>query len=193
MKIFRIIFYYFYSHYLIKRYAYKREKFEDRDVLERIIFPYILSRKNPKKVLDIGREDYEEFYNKFFIGKELWTIDIDPKRKEFGAENHVVDNVVNLKKHFKNDYFDLIIMNGVFGWGLNEPDQIEKTFSAIYDILKKDGIFVFGWNDIKDLTPVPLNQIKALKKFQPYFFKPLKSVQFKTKTGEHTYNFFIKK
>ena len=51
---------------LIKKYAYNRKEFEDRDVLERIIFPYVLAYFNPKKILDIGREDYQEFYTIFF-------------------------------------------------------------------------------------------------------------------------------
>ncbi len=191
-RLMRTIFYFFYSRYLIKKYAYKRPKFEDRDILERIIFPYVLVRFNPKKILDIGREDYQWFYNKFFIGRELWTIDIDPERQEFGAHNHIVDDVANLKKHFKDNYFDFIIMNGVFGWGLNDKEAIEKTFAAIYDILAPGGIFVFGWNDVEDLTPVPIKNIKALQRFKYFYFKPLKSNTFKAKNGKHTYNFYIK-
>jgi SAM-dependent methyltransferase len=178
---------------LIKEYAYERLEFEDRDVLERIIFPNILAYNNPKKILDIGREDYQQFYNEFFKGKELWTIDRNPKRKEFGAENHITDNVANLKKHFKDNYFDFILMNGVFGWGLNKKEDIEKTFQAIYDILRPGGVFIFGYNAVPDLTPVPLTEIEALKKFNPFYFKPLKGSTFKANTGEHTYNFYQKK
>ncbi len=192
MLIFRIIYYFFYSRYLIKKYTYQRPKFEDRDVLERIIFPYILSRFNPRRILDIGREDYQKFYNLFFRGRELWTLDKDPDRREFGAANHIVDDVTNLKKHFTQNYFDFILLNGVFGWGLNNKKDIEKTFAAIYTILKDGGLFVFGWNDTKDLTPVPLNEIEALTHFKPFYFKPLSGTTFKAKTGEHTYKFYTK-
>jgi len=192
MLLFRIIYYFFYSRYLIKKYAYKRPKFEDRDVLERIIFPYVLSRLNPQRILDIGREDYQQFYNLFFQNRELWTIDKNPERREFGAKNHIIDDVANLKKYFSSNYFDFILMNGVFGWGLNDKEAIEKTFAAIYDILKPNGLFVFGWNDIEDLTPVPLNKIKALAKFKPFYFKPLHGTTFKAKTNKHTYGFYIK-
>ena len=191
-KIIRIIYYFFYSRYLIKKYTYKREKFEDRDVLERIILPYVLAHHNPQKILDIGREDYQFFYNLYFKNKELWTLDFDPERKEFGAENHIIDDVVNVSQHFKKNELDFVLMNGVFGWGLNDEEKIEKSFSGIYDILAPGGIFILGWNDVKDLTPLPLDQIKALKKFQVYKFPPLKTSQFKAKTGEHTYNFYQK-
>ena len=189
---FRYLFYYPYSLSLIKKYAYEREKFEDRDVLERIIFPYVLSFHNPKKVLDVGREDYQAFYNHFFKGRELWTLDKDPERREFGAKNHISGNASKLDKYFKKNYFDLVIMNGVFGWGLNDKKIIEKSFNSVYKILKKGGIFILGWNDTPDLAPVHLETLESLKRFKKYHFKPLKTHSFKCKTGEHTYNFYIK-
>jgi len=173
---------------LIKKYAYKRESFEDRDVLERIIFPYILARFNPKKILDIGREGYQEFYNEFFRGRELWTIDIDPAKNEFGSIHHITDDAANLKKYFKNNNFDFILMNGVLGWGLNTKNKINATFNAIYDILKPGGIFILGYND--DI--VPLNEIAWLKKLKPYKFKPLDNDTFTCINGNHTYKFYTK-
>lgn len=192
LKPFRYLFYPLYTFYLIKRYTYKREKYEDRDILERIIFKYVLIHLDPKTILDIGREDYEHFYNKFFIGRKMWTIDLDPQKEEFGADNHIIDNVVNLQKHFQNNFFDLIIMNGVFGWGLNEKNEIELALNAVYDTLKPGGLFIFGWNDIKGSVPIPLEEITALKKFKAFHFPPLKGTSFKAINGEHTYNFFIK-
>jgi len=179
---------------LIKEYAdYEREEFEDRDCLERIILPYVLAHYDPQRTLDIGREDYQSFYNLYFEGRELWTLDFDPKRKKFGSKGrHITDDVANVGSHFEKDYFQFILMNGVFGWGLNDPIKIEQTFNAIYDLMTPGAVFILGWNDIKDLTPVPLDQIEALKKFKPLDFPPMATCQFKAKNGEHTYNFYIK-
>ncbi|NTU98441.1 methyltransferase domain-containing protein [Candidatus Falkowbacteria bacterium] len=170
---------------------HEREEFEDRNVLERIIFPNVLAAYEPQSVLDIGREDYQQFYNEFFEGRELWTMDRRPTRVEFGAEHHISADVVTLKKHFKNNYFDLIIMNGVFGWGLNDPKKIEKTFAAIHDILKPGGVFIFGYNDWPN-KPMEIEAIENLKKLKPLYFEPLKGEKFKCVNGEHTYRFFIK-
>ncbi len=189
MKLFRIIYYKFLAKRLIKKYTYPREKYEDRDVLERIIFPYILGHLNPKKILDVGREDYEKFYNLYFKHKEFWTIDNDPAQKKFGAKNHIIDDVINIKKYFSDNYFDLIIINGVFGWGLNEENKVQKAFMSIYEILRPEGILVFGWND----DVVPIEKISGLNKLKPYYFKPLKTDKFKCINGNHTYNFYIKK
>lgn len=192
-KKLRAMFYPIYADLLVREFACdERFIFEDRELLERIIFPYLLILKNPRRILDIGREAYEKFYNLFFIGRELWTIDRNPSHKNFGSKNHIIDNVVNLKKHFKNRYFDLVIMNGVFGWGLNQKKDIETAIKGIYDVLKTNGILIFGWNDALDTKPIPLEHIQALKQFKPYYFKPFKGINFKASTNSHIYNFYNK-
>lgn len=180
------------SYYIVKKNLFTREKYNDRNVLERIIFPFILSHFNPKTILDVGREDYQGFYNDFFTGRELWTMDVDPERKEFGAKNHITDSCTMVEKHFKKDYFDFILMNGVMNWGLNRPDSIEKAITGIYNILKPGGIFVLGWNDFHDVEQVKPEQINAFKNFRAYKFPPLKTAKFECVNGEHIYNFYIK-
>src|SRR3989339_1145202 len=184
IKLFKKIYYYFF----IKKITYNRNKNDDRYILEEIIFPFILTNYNPQKILDIGREDYEIFYNEFFKNRELWTIDIDPKRREFGAKNHITDNVVNLEKYFKNNTFDFILFNGVYGWGLNKEKDVQDAFNAIFNILKKGGILVFGWND----EVVPFSKINGLLKLEPFYLKPLRGTSFTCNNGAHHYNFFIK-
>lgn len=171
---------------------YKRDKYEDRNVLEEIIIPNVLAEFEPQTILDIGREPYQSFYNEFFAERTLWTIDINPKRKKYGAENHICDSIHNLKKYFKNNFFDFVLMNGVIGWGLNDVKKIEEAIASIYKTLHKDGLFIIGWNDKKDLVPIRLEKIKALKKFKKYYFAPLKADEFKCINGKHTYSFFVK-
>ena len=191
MKLIKQIYYKIKCKKIIKKHAdYKREKYEDRNVLENIIFPHILACLNPKTILDIGREDYQVFYNNFFENRELWTLDFNPKHKEFGSNNrHIVDDVANLKKHFKNNYFDFILMNGVFGWGLDDKEKIQTAFDGIYEILKPNGIFILGYND----EIFPFEKINGLNKLKKYNFKPLKKSSFECINGNHTYNFYIKK
>jgi len=170
----------------------RRHRYDDRRVLEQIIIPFVLSRFEPQTVLEVGREPYQAFYNEFFVGRELWTIDWDTAKAQFGAKNHIVDNAANLEDHFPARYFDFVLMNGVFGWGLNERQAIEKAFTAVHTVLASDGIFVLGWNDTPDLVPVPLDEVQALKLFRPYSFALLNGTTFKCSTYEHTYSFFVK-
>jgi ubiquinone/menaquinone biosynthesis C-methylase UbiE len=190
MHLFRKIYYYFLTKKIIKKNVhYQREKYEDRNVLEAIIFPYVLDRFDPKTILDIGREDYQKFYNDFFKNRELWTIDSNPERKKYGSpEKHITDNVSNLKKYFQNNHFDFILMNGVLGWGLDSDKAINRTFNAIYEILKPEGIFILGWND----SPLDLDKIEGLNKLKKFNFKPLNTDHFRCVNGNHQYGFYIK-
>jgi SAM-dependent methyltransferase len=189
MNIFRKIYFKLFAHKIVRENVdYKRDKHEDRSVLETIIFPHVLSKFNPQTILDIGREDYQHFYNSFFKNRTLWTLDFNPKREEFGADNHITDDVANLKKHFHDNEFDFVLMNGVFGWGLNKAKPVEEAFNAIYDILKPGGLFILGYNS----APIPLEKINGLNKLKKYFFPPLKGETFECSNGDHKYNFYIK-
>ncbi|MCU0914110.1 MAG: hypothetical protein MUC88_06060 [Planctomycetes bacterium] len=137
-------------------------------------------------------EPYEAFYNEFCVGRELWTIDWDATRRPSGACNHVVDNVVNLRDHFSEAYLDLVLMKGVFGWGLNEKGAIERAFAAVHAVLTPGGIIVLGWNDTPGLVPVPLERVQALRQFTPYYFPPLRGTSFWCSTAAHAYSFFVK-
>jgi SAM-dependent methyltransferase len=118
-------------------------------------------------------------------------MDFDPKRKKWGAKNHLTGDAADVGELFAKDYFDVVFMNGVFGWGLNEPKQIEKSFAGIYKILKPGGFFVLGYNDW-DVLPMQPTEIKALKKLKPFVFPPLQTEKFKCINGEHTYRFYKK-
>jgi hypothetical protein len=171
----------------------KRIKRDDRNILETVIIPYVLAERDPGRVLDIGREEYEHFYNQFFAGRELWTMDIDPERTDFGSKGrHITDSVANVREHFNPDYFGFVLMNGVFGWGLNQKDEIEKALSGIYECLVPDGLLVFGYNKTRELTPVALEDLKALKRFEQVKLPVLRSRSYTCATGEHTYNFYQK-
>jgi SAM-dependent methyltransferase len=172
--------------------SHRRHKYDDRRILEQIIIPFVLSRFEPQAILEVGREPYQAFYNEFFAGRELWTIDRDAAKAQFGATNHIVDDAANLRRHFPDRYFDFVLMNGVFGWGLNERQAIERAFAAVHAILVPGGLFVLGWNDTPDLVPVALDEVQALKLFKPYSFAPLNGTSFKCSTYEHTYSFFVK-
>jgi SAM-dependent methyltransferase len=169
-----------------------RAPYDDRRVLEQIVIPFVLSRFEPETVLDIGREPYQVFYNEFFEGRELWTVDWNADRARYGAANHIVGDAAGLADHFAEDYFDFVLMNGVFGWGLNDRSAIERAFAAIHAVLSPRGLFVLGWNDTPDLVPVPLDEVESLKYFTPYCFEPLAGTTFRCETFRHTYSFYVK-
>jgi hypothetical protein len=50
---------------------------------------------------------------------------------------------------------------------------------------------VFGWDDLPERTPVPLEQIASLRLFAKHTFLPLATWRYVTQTPyKHTYDFY---
>jgi hypothetical protein len=59
--------------------------------------------------------------------------------------------------------------------------------------LRAGGYFVFGWDDIPARTPVPLDAIAALNRFERFPMPVLGSWRYLTETPyRHTYDFYRK-
>jgi SAM-dependent methyltransferase len=101
----------------------------------------------------------------------------------------------DLADHLPENYLDLIICNGVFGWGLNDKEEVEKAFLGCHQCLRQGGVLVIGWNDTPEKKPFPLENCESLSKFSPYVFPPLSTSQYQNfaeDTDKHVYNFYIK-
>ena len=163
---------------------------EDRRVLEKQIFPYFVSLPQCTKILFVGCAWYTKGYSTIFNTKDYQTLENVPTEGKYGAKKHVTDSLENITDHFDEGQLDLIICNGVFGWGLNEKPRIEKAFKGCFKCLREGGIFILGWNDIPDRRPFPVEECHSLKLFQPFVFPPLSTAQYATLTSnKHTYSF----
>lgn len=172
---------------------YMKNHQDDRLVLEDIIFPYFQNNDEFNTIISIGTDWYTKSYNKVFKKKKYWTIDMDPKKKKYGSIRHIIDSMGNLHSYFQKNEVDIIFCNGVFGWGLNKPEDIEKSFKICFDLLRKDGVFILGWNDLPQYRPIALDDVQALKLFKPLNFEPLNANTLLTKNpNRHTFNFYIK-
>lgn len=167
---------------------------EDRRVLEQVIFPYFLQSETCNDVLFVGCDWYTEGYNRWFeVAKNYWTVDVDPSSSKYGAVQHVVDGVQNIDRHFRPDAFDLILCNGVFGWGLNAKADVEQAFLACHRCLRDDGVLVVGWDAVDERCPFSLGDCASLRQFSPFTFAPLGMSEYQTDTPyRHTYTFFVK-
>jgi SAM-dependent methyltransferase len=165
---------------------------EDRRLLEQTIFPYYNSLPTIRSVLFVGCDWYTRHYGREFFGScDYWTIDVEERSRKFGSRQHVVDALENLDRHFDVQRFDLIVCNGVFGFGLDRKEQCERAFHHCHTRLKVDGHFLFGWTNVPVRVPVPLESIESLKLFQPFVFPPLGVSRYVTDTPyHHTYDFY---
>lgn len=167
---------------------------EDRRVLEQVIFPYFSSLPNIGSVLFVGCDWYTKHYEPtYFPAKNFWSIDPAPRARKFAGRRHIVAPLEELELHFGPDQFDLIICNGVYGFGLDTRSQCEKAFEVCHSRLGTGGHFVLGWDDIPARTPVPLADIESLRRFKRSAFAPLGSWRYTTDTPyRHTYDFYSK-
>ena len=94
---------------------------EDRRVLEQVIFPYIVARSDLNRILFVGCEIYTRGYAGIFRHKDYQTLDVNAQHRIYGARKHIVDSFERISEYYTEGALDVVICNGVFGWGLDDP------------------------------------------------------------------------
>ncbi len=149
-----------------------REYTPDRHVLEHVIFPALKHRDDIRRLLFVGCDWYTERYPGQFADREFWTLEKDPAKARYGARRHVVDTLTNASGHFAPQSLDAVICNGVFGWGLDTPQETEDALAACFECLRPEGLLIIGWNDVEGHRPVALETLSNLERFEPYTLSP---------------------
>lgn len=168
-------------------------KTPDRQVLEGHILPWLSRLPSFGRVLFVGCDWYTHGYRKWFKAPTYWTLDFDPAKKLYGSPLHITDSMANLARHFAPGSLDLVICNGVFGWGLDARADVEAAFAAVGSALKPGGLFLLGWNDVPEHRPLLLGSIEALKALRPQLIEPLGASQMLIDSpNRHTFNLYIK-
>lgn len=167
---------------------------EDRRVLEQIIFAHLCNEPRIQKVLFVGCDSYTAHYQRrYFANHNYWTIDPDTNCRRFGAKQHIIARLEELARFFPSGFFDLIICNGVYGWGLNSREDCEAAISQCHSCLANRGHMLIGWNDVAGRDPAPLSEVLSLSRFSRYSFPAFGSWQYVTDTlNRHTYYFYQK-
>lgn len=115
-----------------------------KPTLTRRIFNRIYESVRKKKVLFVGVADYCQNQIKWLEDNnvKVWSIDKNPEKAKYGAKNHIVDSMTNVNKYFKEDYFDVVLLLGVIGYGLDNPEEVINTFHKIKYILREEGSLI---------------------------------------------------
>jgi methyltransferase family protein len=164
----------------------------DRKILESTIIPFFVARR-VGRVLFVGTDWFTKHYDQFFPGIDYWTIEIEPGRRRFGTSQHIVDSLEHLDRHFPKAHFDLILCNGVFGWGLDDRASCEQAFQQCYECLRDEGVLMLGWNDVSEHRPFPPEAIQSLSRFARFENSPLGAWRYTMPTlSRHTYDFYTK-
>lgn len=128
--------------------------YPDRVYLREFIVADIL-RRGIKRVLSIGCRKYcVEVTNRLSAaGLDVWTLDIDPEAARWGARRHVIGDARRIDEIAQCYGFDCVILNGVFGFGIDSRADIERTLVALSRILRPGSLLVLGWNSDRAEAP----------------------------------------
>ena len=117
---------------------------EDLDIYEE--FEKLLH--NNATILDLGAGTGRTYYYFKERGHNYIGLDFSSKMRECAYEIHgnfpyILDDMVNIKKYFKNDTVDAIF--AVYSLFHLPEDNLKKLLSDIYEILKVNGVFLFSY------------------------------------------------
>lgn len=115
----------------------------DRRFLQEEIFPFFARKPAIKKVLFVGVRNYTKDYKKFFTSQEFTTIDIDARYAKFGAPGHRTVDFLMLEERGE---YDLILLNGVIGFGIDSAEQVRAAMTKVKAVAKPDAWVVVGTN-----------------------------------------------
>lgn len=144
----------------------------NRTFLEHEIFGYLNrcygSEDKHRKLLFIGIDKHNWHYHRL-LQLQFHTIEIKPKNAVYGQPgHHVVGSATQLPDHYSPETFDVVIANGLIGFGLNSPDDFELLLAGSYHILKPGGVFVLGYNNTPHRLGFAIDNVKSFQYFEPF-------------------------
>ena len=146
----------------------------DRRVLEEVILAHYAAQPGPLHLLFVGTRRYTRGVEDRLAGHRLLTLDRDPRAARWGSsQGHVVACASRAAEHFAPGSFDVVLCNGVFGWGLDRRADVEGALDGFAALLRPGGELVMGWNEVFARRPFPLEEARALARFEPLVFGPL--------------------
>lgn len=127
----------------------------DRRLLEETVLPGYAADPGLRTLLFVGCDWYTQDYAELFAPERarFRTVDIDPAKARFGAPGHVVAPMQEIDRHVAPGSVDVIIANGVYGFGIDDRAALGAAFAAAFAVLRPGGTLVLGWNDVAALAP----------------------------------------
>jgi hypothetical protein len=180
----------------VLHFAWKRGRYTppDRRLFVEEILPALAREPGTDRILSVGVSWYTTGYPDAFPGKVFATLDIDPARASYGGPRHEVGDLRALERHFPaSEPFDVILMNGVIGYGLDEAGSVDEALRAVAAGLREGGTLVLGINEERP-TNVDPTSVPAYSLFEPRALdrwtqgKVMVSVPFRERT--HTFLFW---
>jgi SAM-dependent methyltransferase len=168
----------------------------DRRWLEQVLLPHYAPRTDVATVLLVGTRWYTRHYPSLLPRQRCISIDIAPSASSHGSPGgHIVDDVRHVEHHLAPASVDLVLFNGVFGWGLDDAVALDQAVGALAHVLRPRGELVFGWNDVAAHCPFDWRAVPRWKAFEPLPFAPARGQTGLTldTDNRHRFDFFSRR
>jgi len=142
-------------------------------------------------LLFVGCDWYTRDYAELFAPRRerFRTLDIDPRKARFGSVGHVVAPLQDVDRHFAPGSVDVIVANGLYGFGIDSREELGRAFAAAFTVLRPRGTLVLGWNDVPALAPFDPAPLALQAGFDRALDSPLGSWRIVTETPlRHTFD-----
>ncbi|WP_256943263.1 class I SAM-dependent methyltransferase [Achromobacter xylosoxidans] len=134
-----------------------RLKAPNRSFLEQQIFDYLNQQATrtdtPMRCLFVGMHEYTWHYPRL-LKMEFHSLDMDPEQAIYGPTGrHTIGSATNMSEFYAEASFDVVVANGVIGWGLNKRADFERLMEQCHRVLKPAGLLILGYNDTPEHAP----------------------------------------
>ena len=167
--------------------------FPDRRYLTDQILPAFGAAALPRVVF-VGCKPYTKPYGKFFRdgATEYWTLDYDHTAEPWGEKGrHITEDVRFIDRHFGESTVDAVLLNGVFGWGLNDVPGMNTAVEAIARITRPGGYLMVGWNMGRIPDPLELATMTGRFRHEGVLGLPSRKT-FAGSEFNHVYDFLVR-
>lgn len=169
-----------------------RHRAPDRVIFDDEILPALARHARGQRVLFVGCDWYTTHVEDLFRDAATYTtLEIDPGRAKHGAKRHIVAPLSDLSRHVETGALDLILMNGVIGWGLNDAADIASSLQACRTALSASGTLLIGWDDVPEKAPVDVETVTRQCGFEAVVPPGIASPRIETQTyARHIFSFW---
>lgn len=160
----------------------------DRLFLENRLFRVF--RLERYSVLSIGCHPASRIYRRLLPEDSYHTLDIDPGNARYGAASHTVGDCRELHTLLGGRKFDLVLFNGIIGYGINDEGMLRDFITSAHSVLSDRGWLVIGYNDIPEKKGELIHAIDPSLFLKTDFTDAIPSrVELKTH-NRHTFEFY---
>lgn len=132
----------------------------DRVYFDTKIAPAIITL-SAANMLYVGVRNYTNATLDNLVGHcpQVWTTDIEDEVATFGnGDMHRTMDISEITPDsFPVSEFDVVVLNGIIGHGVNEAAHIEKLGAALSSVMPVGAILISGWNTDKSPDPMTLD------------------------------------